>query len=296
MTSKLAPIVLFVYNRPLHLQQTVEALLQNPLAKDSLLYIFSDAAKNTATQVLVEQVRAYIHKIKGFKEVVIEEKTSNAGLAPSVIQGVTKVLTTHQRAIVMEDDMVCSSDFLDFMNEALDFYQAKPEIFSISGYTYPINIPTDYSDDVFIVPRASSWGWATWLDRWQKADWSMQYFPDFIKNKQAQKDFNQGGEDLTPMLIKQQKNLISSWAVRWSYTHYKYQGYCLFPTQSKIRNIGTDNSGVHTPNTQKFDTMLSQDRPKLTLDLKPHPKIYQHLQAFFQLSIIRKIINYFTLR
>ncbi|OJJ23687.1 hypothetical protein BKI52_04870 [marine bacterium AO1-C] len=296
MSPNLAPIVLFAYNRPWHLQQTVNALLKNPLAQESILYIFSDAAKDENSQALVTQVRSYIHKITGFKKVFIAEKAKNAGLAPSVIEGVTKVLEKHQKAIVLEDDMICSKDFLKFMNDCLDFYQNQQEIFSISGYTYPINIPTDYNDDVFIFPRASSWGWGTWLNRWEKADWEMEDYANFMKNKTAQKVFNQGGEDLTPMLIKQQKQRISSWAVRWSYTHYKHSGYCLFPIQSKIHNIGTDNSGVHTPNTQKFDTMLSHENLKLTLNLTPHSKIYQHLQKFFQLSTIRKIINYLTLR
>lgn len=296
MTPNLAPIILFAYNRPWHLEQTVEALLQNPLAKESLLYIFSDAAKDNTSQQQVEQVRTYIHQIKGFKDVFIEEKTTNAGLAPSVIQGVTQVLKKHQRAIVMEDDMICSTNFLDFMNHALDFYQNQQEIFSISGYTYPINIPDDYPNHVFITPRASSWGWATWLNRWEQADWEMKYYDSFMKDKAAQKVFNQGGEDLTPMLIKQQKQLISSWAVRWSYTHYYKKAYCLFPVQSKIHNIGTDKSGVHTPKTQKFDTVLSHDDLQFTKTLTPNPIIYQNLQKFFKLSPVRKIINYLTLR
>jgi hypothetical protein len=42
----LAPIVLFVYNRPWHIQQTVEALQKNELATESELFIYSDEAKN----------------------------------------------------------------------------------------------------------------------------------------------------------------------------------------------------------------------------------------------------------
>ena len=42
--NKLAPIVVFTYNRPNHTQRTVESLLKNPLANKSDLIIFSDAA------------------------------------------------------------------------------------------------------------------------------------------------------------------------------------------------------------------------------------------------------------
>ena len=43
---KNAPIVLFVYNRPWHTQQTVKALQANAEAVDSDLIVFSDGAKD----------------------------------------------------------------------------------------------------------------------------------------------------------------------------------------------------------------------------------------------------------
>ena len=44
--NKLAPIVLFVYNRCDHTRQTIEALKKNQFAAESNLFIFSDAEKN----------------------------------------------------------------------------------------------------------------------------------------------------------------------------------------------------------------------------------------------------------
>ena len=63
----LAPIVLFVYNRPDHTRQTVEALQKNELAIDSELFIYSDAAKNENAEQKVNEVRQYIKDINGFK-------------------------------------------------------------------------------------------------------------------------------------------------------------------------------------------------------------------------------------
>lgn len=42
---KLSPIVLFVYNRPWHTQQTIEALQKNELAEEIKLFIYFDGAK-----------------------------------------------------------------------------------------------------------------------------------------------------------------------------------------------------------------------------------------------------------
>ena len=96
----LAPIVLFVYNRPWHTRKTVEALQRNELAKDSDLIIYSDNAKNPKNQQQVDIVREYIKTIKGFKKITIIERDRNWGLADSIIDGVTKTVNKFGRVIV----------------------------------------------------------------------------------------------------------------------------------------------------------------------------------------------------
>jgi hypothetical protein len=286
-----APIVLFAYNRPTHLRQTIEALLKNPLASQSSLLIYADGAKDETDTPKVQAVRQYIQTIKGFAEIHIIARDRNWGLASSVIAGVSEVLDKYGKAIVLEDDMTCAENFLDFMNQALDFYQSDSQIFSVSGYTYPIRIPTDYPHDVFLAPRASSWGWATWLDRWRLADWQMTDYPDFIHNPSKRATFNQGGDDLSLMLKKQQAGQIDSWAVRWTYTHFKHKGYGLFPIQSKIQNIGVDNSGVHTPKTRKFEVNLHTATFQFPEKLQADTRIQKELQRFFRPPLWKRILN-----
>ncbi len=295
MKPSLAPIILFVYNRPEHTRRTLRSLQTCELAADSELFIFSDAAKNADSEKAVAEVRKMIHSLKGFKQLSIQERATNLGLANSVIDGVSQVITHYGKAIVLEDDMIFANDFLVFLNEALVAYQSHPKIFSISGYSYPIRIPDNYTKDVYLLPRASSWGWATWANRWEKADWQMKDYSQFRKDGQLQNGFAQGGKDLVYMLIKQQKGMVNSWAVRWSYTHFKHHAYCLFPRISKLQNIGNDKSGTHSPKTSRFETEM--DNSSLHLDANPeaNPTIIQNLQRFFRPSIIRRVINYFLL-
>ena len=109
----LAPIVLFVYNRLWHTQQTVEALKKNKLADQSKLYVYSDGAKNEGTKIEVQKVREYIKTINGFSEVEIIEREHNYGLANSIIDGVTKVVKNHGKIIVLEDDLVSGPFFFN---------------------------------------------------------------------------------------------------------------------------------------------------------------------------------------
>jgi hypothetical protein len=173
----------------------------------------------------------------------------------------------------------------------LNFYENNSHIFSISGYSFPIKIPQNYELDVYLGKRASSWGWATWQKKWKKTDWEVLDFKDFMKNKKERKNFNEGGDDLSLMLYKQQKNLISSWAVRWCYTHYKHNAYCLYPIFSKIQNIGADNSGTHTPKTDKFDVNLEEKEYKLSANIVPNILILKELKKFFHQNWWKKIKN-----
>ncbi|MFC5409422.1 sugar transferase [Larkinella bovis] len=290
----LAPIVLFCYNRVDHLRETIKHLANNTLAKQSTLYIYADGPKPNADDAgRVQKVRAYLPTITGFADVQIREAPANQGLANSVIRGVSEVIAQHGRVIVMEDDIICTTDFLDFQNEALNVYEHHPLVFSISGYLYPFTIPTHYSSEVLLLPRASSLGWSTWKNRWELADWSVPDYADFIRNPAARRAFSAGGSDLIPMFEKQQKGLISSWAIRWTYTHFKQQRYCLFPIKSKVEHIGYD-AGTNFGRFSRYQhAPLHEGHIQLTPDVALDPDVVLNLKRYFQPSLVRQAINRF---
>ena len=291
--DKLAPIVLFVYNRPEHTKRTVEALLNNTLAKKSTVFVFSDGAKNDSDVKKVNTVRTYIKSLKSFDKIEIREREKNFGLAKSIITGVNEILNIYNEIIVLEDDIVTMPYFLTFMNRSLDFYRSNKKIFSVSGYSYPIEIPDSYKKDVFISHRTSSWGWGTWKDRWQNVDWEVKDFDSFVKDKNAQKLFNRAGEDVTPMLKAQIWGEIDSWAIRWTYAHFKQNAYCLLPVRPFCKNIGTDKSGTHSSASKKFDVDLTDNKGDLNLtnDVNIEDEIMRHIRKLVKPSLIRYFIN-----
>jgi len=258
---EVTPIILFVYNRPWHTQQTVEALQKNELADESELFIYSDAPKNEHAIENVTRVREYIKTIEGFKKVTIIERAKNWGLADSIIDGVTRTANDYGKVIVLEDDLVTSPYFLRFMSEGLDFYHDNPKIMSISGYTLPsacMKFPKNFTDDIYLNYRNSSWGWATWADRWNLVDWKIKDYHQFVSDPRQQKLFNRGGDDLTDMLKSQMEGKIDSWAIRFSYAHFKQGMYSVCPRHSYVNNIGHDGTGVHCGETHVFENDLSK--------------------------------------
>ncbi|MBC7488102.1 MAG: glycosyltransferase [Cytophagaceae bacterium] len=292
-TDHFAPIVLFVYNRLAHTRATVEALQKNKGAAESELYIYSDGAKTESGRAAIEEVRQYIRSIQGFKRLHIVEKEKNQGLSESVITGVTEVLQQYDDVIVLEDDLITAPDFLEYMNQALSFYKDDFSIYSISGYTFPSPYLKDIKEDVFLYPRPASWGWASWKNRWDKSDWEMSDFAAFSEDKTAIRSFIRGGEDMFIMLLKQQKGLIQSWAIRWAYTHFIHQAHSLYPVQSKVRSIGTDSSGTNLPSTKKYETEIHEGELHLVPQLKPDYSLIFRLKDFYIPSLQRKFINWY---
>ncbi|HWD88258.1 MAG TPA: hypothetical protein VG367_09040 [Mucilaginibacter sp.] len=253
-----APILLFCYKRLACLRNTVEALKNCALASESELYIFSDGAKAEKDQPQIDAVRAFIGSITGFGKITLRESKKNKGLASSIIQGVTEVINIAERVIVLEDDLVVSPNFLVYMNEGLYHYKANPKVYSISGYTIQMRAPETYPYDVYFLPRASSWGWATWKDRWENIDWSVSDFAEFSQNRQKIKEFNKGGSDMFAMLKKQMSGEIDSWAIRWCYHQFKVQTLTAFPVISKVQNEGFTSEATNTHVYNRYRTVLDK--------------------------------------
>lgn len=240
----LAPILLFVYNRPEHVKRTLAALEQNILAKESELFIYSDAARSPQDEASVAEVRKIIRTaLPFFKQVNIIERETNWGLARSIIDGVTTQINRYERVIVLEDDLIVAPYFLKFMNDALDTYQHEEKVGHIQAcdFTQDASLP-----DTFLIKWTGSWGWATWKRAWK-------YFnPDgkaLLEELQRRKltytfDFN-GKYGYTRMLRRQTEGKNNSWAIRWNASLFLNDILSLNVGKSLVQNEGFDGSGTN---------------------------------------------------
>jgi hypothetical protein len=294
-SAELAPIALFVYNRPEHARRTVESLRANELAQHSHLFVFADAAKNEFAAAAVREVRNLIRTIDGFRSVTVIERERNLGLAGSVIKGVTQLSSAFGRAIVMEDDLLTTPDFLNFMNRALERYEAETRILSVSGFNFALSIPEEYRYDAFCSYRSSSWGWGTWKDRWQAVDWDVSDYAAFRADKNRRQLFDRGGQDLSRMLDSQMAGKIDSWAIRWAYAHFTKGGTALLSTTAKVKNIGLDGSGVHSSPGCARQSELVLDRNseyRFPHSVEIDPTIVAKIQRACRPSLRRKFAHY----
>jgi len=295
--TELSPILLFTYKRLDTLMLTIDALKMNFLAKDSELYIFSDAAKDSRDEPVIELVRTYLKSINGFKNIYIIEAGHNLGLAKSVIDGVTNIINRYGSVIVLEDDLITTPNFLNYMNHALSYYASDDSIYSIAGYTSRITNP---SQDVYFTKRSSSWGWGTWKNRWINVNWDVKDYASLSNDSNFKSSFNKMGSDMFKMLKNQMLGNIDSWAIRWCYNQYLLQTFTVYPTISKVQNIGTGSSATHTQDRfNRFYTPLDNSgKIEFEFGSKPVLEPYYLKQFLIQFSLFTrikyKILNKFT--
>lgn len=253
-----APIALFVYNRPYHLKQTLEALQRNEGAKESPLIVYSDAARTEEDAIKVREVRNYVRGVKGFGSLVLVEREKNYGLARSITEGVSEALSQYPSVIVLEDDLVTSPCFFSYMNQGLQLYEKEEKVISIHGYMYPVKARLP---ETFFLRGADCWGWATWRRGWRL------YEPDgtkllkaFNDNKTLSRDFNFNNTFNFILHLKNQiKGKNDSWAIRWYASAFLADRLTLWPRCSLVRNIGFDQSGTH-PGAALYQTEILMEK------------------------------------
>lgn len=254
MVRDLSPVVVFVYNRPSHTLQTLKALSKNRMANDSLLYIYSDGPRlenSLEEEVKIAQVRKVIRSEKWCKEVIIRESPYNKGLADSIVGGVTEVIDIHKKIIVLEDDVITSSGFLEYMNDALDLYENEEKIMHISGYMYPhtFQLPETL---FFNVPYPGG-GWGTWERAWRYYTNDTEFIYNRFNTARGWYRFNKfGGDFLQGQLARNLTGELKSWFIKWHGILLIKNGYTLYPGISLTNNIGFDASGSNCPQIDKY--------------------------------------------
>jgi len=239
-----APVLLFVYNRPRHTRLTVEALQNNTFAAGSDLVVYSDAPRKPEAAAAVQEVRRYIRTIAGFASVTIVERSANLGLANSIIDGVSQYCRERGRVIVVEDDLLTSPYFLEYMNNALSRYEDETRVMQVAGYMFPVSL--NINEDALLLPFVTSWGWATWQRAWQHFDPDANGYHQLEKDRRRRRRFDLDGHYRYFRMLRAQRNgTADSWAIRWYLSVFLREGLVLFPAKSLVRNLGFDGSGVN---------------------------------------------------
>jgi len=289
-----APVLIITLNRYEHFKRCVESLSACTDADKTDLYIAFDYPANENHWEGYWRIEDYLTKIQGFKSVIIFKRSENFGPVKNHLEAQSKIFETYDRIILSEDDNEFSPNFLDFVNKGLNKYKDNSSIFSVSGYNYPLKIPQNYNSNIYIWCGFSAWGVGLWRDKWQKIDWNvysaLQEVRIFLKNYKQVYKLNKIANHYVPALILMLKNNVFHGDGYICLYQFQNNMNSIFPTISRVRNMGHDGSGVNCK-IVNYDIYKEQ---KIYMDSKSyslHSEIMQNksinniLRLFFKNSI-----------
>lgn len=285
-----APVALFVYNRADNTRRTLEALSRNTLASETQVYVFSDGGKDDASWKQVNEVRKVVNEFsKTFAGFQLIARPENIYLERNITEGIAQVFEEHDRIIVLEDDIVTSPYYLQYMNEAFDLYRDEPRVMHVAGFTN-LSLP---DTPFYFTPHMSGWGWGTWKDRWNG------HFKHYKTRDEALEGLT--AEDLDRIQYGGVFRCLQSldkrpipWDICWELAIYRAHGLCLTPGQTMVRNIGLQQ-GTHFRSwslLQWYEFDREPQQKPLPLSKVEHPEANPDIETKFAQAITDWGIRY----
>ena len=244
-----APIVIFAYNRPAHLRQTLYHLSKNTNIIHSDVYIFVDGIRDLAHAKPHNQVIEIANSFSASQSLTVLVRPTNLGLKDNIISGLNRIFDLHESAIILEDDIEVSPYFLDYMNFCLEYYKNDDSVWHINSW-HPVPSFTRISYEDIIVSKSifmSCWGWATWRDNWNHLIIEPKVLIDSLTPVQKIKLNHYGSSPLYSHLLSNLFGIRHTWAIFWFSTIIYSRGYSVIPNLAFSMNAGLDGSGTHIP-------------------------------------------------
>ncbi len=293
---KVAPIVIFAYKRPFHLQRLLRSLSRNEESKHSNLFIFVDGPRGHSDLDNVKATQNVASACVGFRSKRLFFSDVNKGLGTSIRDGISEVLNDYEEVIVLEDDLEVSCSFLRFMNTGLSRYRSEPRVAGLHGFVFPFDAPME---NPFFIRGADCLGWATWKDRWESVSWDARELLRDISEQHLIGCFNlDGAHSYSTALKNEIKDGFHSWAIYWHSSMFSQGRLTLFPPQSLVVYGGADGSGTHAVGRPDFWTTELQDNYSFTFPDEiseskvAREQLIRHHRKFFpNLPIHKRVIR-----
>lgn len=285
-----APVVITTLCRFDTFSRCVDSLSKCTGADQTELFIGIDYPTKESHWDGYRRICTCAEQLHGFKAVHVYKRETNYGQVRNTRSLLEEVKKRYDRYILSEDDNEFSPNFLEYINKGLERFKTDPKILAICGFNFPFSYMEEikgYDKNAFPMQYFSAWGIGRWVNKGPK---------NFISNNEKAKE------------------IVFSWSAifkLWKAGHYstvrrllhRYKGgigdlmyrvycifedkYCIFPTVSKVRNLGNEGNGTvceivdHRYANQKTDTNLTFEYDDFEIkNYKPIQKACRKLSSF----------------
>jgi len=244
-SRSLAPVAIFACRRPQHFLKLVDSLQNNVNSQETPLFIFVGGPKQESDWSKVEITLKHARKVRGFKHLEVFERFSENTGTGLIRSGVNQVLGSHDRIIVLEDDLQVRKDFLLYMNSALTTFRDVDQVSQVSGWNFG-RIQENSPSKTFLFPVTTSWGWGTWARAWDEDYDVRSDFNWLIEKSSRIHKFNiNENYNFLGMIERVLNENYDAWDAVWYLYCFRRSKLTVFPNSSMIINNGFDGSGLN---------------------------------------------------
>jgi hypothetical protein len=262
------PILVTGFNRPDLLKLVLEKLKKANCTKVFIAIdgpradIESDFAKVAECQAI-----ASVFNARNLDRNRLLESNLGCGLAMS--SAIDWFFDKVDAGIIIEDDIDFGESFLQTMDYLLSELKDDNRVGSVTGLN-PISkcLPssTHGSDNSFIMHRFfSSWGWATWKNRWENYDFDLSNWESTISRIILWKRFGIfGARFLAHKFNAVSSGKIDTWDYQFMAMQIRYDLKCVAPVRNQVGNLGFRADATHTKSDKHqhldFDSVVHHSK------------------------------------
>ena len=295
-----APIAIFAFNRPNYLEACLTSLTKCEEIHRTEITVFIDKELNEKDEKPRNECIKIATNFKRKMNLKIVCSETHKGLANSIINGINQIFNWSDKIIVVEDDLIVAPFFLKFCNDSLKIFADKDSVGAVCGY-----LPMSFDgrmEEPFFLHEFSSWGWATWKDRWKLFEHDAKKLLDKINDQGIKHYFDVDSTyPFTEMLRNQEMGKIDSWAIRWRASLLIENKLSLYPNKPLISNKGFQGKGTHSNKTSDYENnlysgpILIKNEIEVTESIKGRDNLKKFNMNLFEESNLKTFIYKFRL-
>ena len=237
-------ILLISFNRPDLLQKRILEL-ENSIVKN--IYISIDGGPESHT-LDVEKVKVLANNVLKNQKLYLQHHKDNLGMVLHETGEISRVLNLHKYAIIIEDDIKISENFLSNMVSGLNKLEELDLCGIVSGYSPFMN--KKLKNKWRKTHIAFVWGWAISSNNWKgyRYDLAESKIEHELLNSKTWQDLNKYQKSFwINRILRVQRNPLSTYDYQLCFHSFKRNFTNLAPIFSMIDNEGfNDSRAVHT--------------------------------------------------
>ena len=245
ITKENIPILITSFNRPDLLSKVLGATKSSGCLN---IYFATDGPRNLDDKNKINEcIDILLSFFPAIQPKQILRHEVNLGCRIAMGTNIEWFFKQVELGIVLEDDCLPSSQFFDYMINALEHFQSDSEVFLVSGYS-PIAWHNSGLIRKSVYPLV--WGWGSWADRIEKYE---QNFKDYRKVVSQGNEISLGkawgffGKIKWRLIMKLAGDgTFNTWDYSLTATAWRNRMYSIHSSRNYIENLGFREDATHT--------------------------------------------------